>query len=126
MILAGPFRLFTATLIAAGSIEAAMAEAPVGTPQSVDGVYAVDIETRQGDCDKNYHWKIAVSGGRIRSIGDSPMAASGQINGLGNVALAFQRFGHVATATGKLARGAGSGTWSSATLQCAGSWHATR
>ena len=54
------------------------------------------------------------------------MEASGQISRGGMVDLAFQRFGQVAKVTGKLARGAGSGTWSSTTMQCAGSWRATR
>jgi hypothetical protein len=40
--------------------------------------------------------------------------------------LAFQRFGQVATVTGRLMRGSGSGTWSSPTMQCAGSWRALR
>jgi len=40
--------------------------------------------------------------------------------------LACQRFGQVATVTGKLAMGSGSGTWSSTTMQCAGSWQANR
>ena len=50
---------------------------------------------------------IAVSRGRVRSVGDTPMEASGWINGFGKVSLAFQRFGEVATVTGKL----GSGFW---------------
>lgn len=126
MVLAGSLRLFTAMLIGAALMEAPRAETSIEAPQNLDGVYAVDIVTHQGDCDKNYHWKIAVSGGRVHSVGDTPMNASGQINGLGNVNLAFQRFGQVATVTGKLTQGAGSGIWRSATLQCGGSWHAFR
>jgi hypothetical protein len=94
--------------------------------QNHDGIYAVNIVTRQGSCDRDYHWMIAVSGGRVSSVGDTLMEASGQISQRGIVHLAFQRFGQVATATGKLAMGSGSGTWSSPTMQCAGSWRATR
>ena len=126
MIRAGSLRLFTAMLIGGASMEASRAETSIDVPQNHDGIYAVDIVTQRGDCDKNYHWKIAVSGGRVHAVGDTPMNASGQINGLGNVNLAFQRFGQVATVTGKLTQGAGSGIWRSATLQCGGSWHAFR
>jgi hypothetical protein len=94
--------------------------------QNHDGIYAVDVVTRLGSCDRDYHWLIAVSGGRVSSAGDTLMEASGQISRRGIVALAFERFGQVATVTGKLAMGAGSGTWSSTTMQCAGSWRATR
>ncbi|HEY4849035.1 MAG TPA: hypothetical protein VIH87_14935 [Methylocella sp.] len=109
-----------------GIASAAHAQGGVATRQNHDGIYAVDIVTRQGSCDRDYHWLIAVSGGRVSSAGDTLMEASGTISRRGNVALAFERFGQIATVTGKLARGAGSGTWSSPTLLCAGSWRATR
>jgi hypothetical protein len=52
------------------------------------------------------------------------MEASGQISRRGIVDLAFERFDQVGTATGKLAKGTGSGTWSSTTMRCTGSWRA--
>jgi hypothetical protein len=73
-------------------------------------IYAVDITTQQGDCDKAYHWMISVSGGHVSAAGDTPMKASGQISPRGTVDLAFQRFGQVATVTGRFARGYGSGS----------------
>src|SRR3984893_8086366 len=105
-----------------GIASAAHAQGGVATRQNHDGIYAVDIVTRQGSCDRDYHWLIAVSGGRVSSPWDTPMEASGQISRRGIVHLAFERFGQVATVTGKLAMGSGSGTWSSTTMQCAGSW----
>ena len=121
---AGYSRLFAATLI--GVASAAHAQGGFARRQNHDGVYAVDIVTRRGSCDRDYHWMIAVSGGRVSSRWGTPMEASGQISRRGIVRLAFQRFGQVATVTGKLAMGAGSGTWSSPTMQCTGSWRATR
>ena len=115
-----------AMLIGAAAINAAHAQDGFAMRLNHDGIYAVDIVTRQGSCERDYHWKISVSGGRVSSAGDTLMEASGQISRRGIVALAFQRFGQVATVTGKLAMGAGSGTWSSKTMQCAGSWRATR
>ena len=120
--------LFAAMLIGAATINAANARSKAGSAlrHNHDGIYAVHIVTRQGSCDRNYRWMIAVSGGRVSSAWDTPMEASGQISRGGSVHLAFQRFGQVATVTGKLGMGSGSGTWSSTTMQCAGSWRATR
>ena len=109
-----------------GIASAAHAQGGGTMRQNHDGIYAVNIVTRQGSCDRNYHWMIAVSGGRVSSAGDTLMEASGKISPRGIVALAFERFGQVATVKGKLARGAGSGTWSSTTMQCAGFWRANR
>jgi hypothetical protein len=116
----------SAVLMGAAAISAAHAQDGVAVRLNLDGIYAVDITTRQGSCERDYHWKISVSGGRISSAGDTPMAASGEISQRGIVDVAFRRFGQVATVIGKLAMGSGSGTWSSSTLQCAGSWRATR
>src|ERR1700730_16278997 len=109
-----------------GIASAAHAQGGVATRQNHDGIYAVDVVTRQGSCDRDYHWKISVSGGRVSSAGDTLMEASGQISRRGIVALAFQRFGQVATIVGTLGMESGSGSWSSTTMQCAGSWRATR
>jgi hypothetical protein len=122
---AGYSRL-AAVLMGAASIGAAHAQGGFAIRQNHDGIYTVDIVTRQGSCDRDYHWMIAVSGGRVSSAGDTLMEASGKISRRGIVDLAFQRFGQVATVTGKLAMGSGSGTWSSTTMQCAGSWRANR
>jgi hypothetical protein len=54
------------------------------------------------------------------------MHASGSINPHGIVDLEFQRLGQIANVTGRLGKEAGSGTWSSPTMQCSGSWRAFR
>ncbi len=126
---AGYSRFFAAVLMGAASITAANAQnaqIELTSMQNPDGVYAVYITTQHGDCDKSYQWKISVSGGRVSSAGDTPMEASGQINQRGVVALAFQRMGQIAMVTGRVAKGYGSGTWSSSTMQCGGSWRAMR
>jgi len=123
---AGYSRFFAAVLMGAASITAANAQVELTSTQNPDGIYAVYITTQQGDCDKSYQWKISVSGGRVSSTGDTPMEASGQISQRGVVALAFQRMGQVATVTGRVAKGYGSGTWSSTTMRCGGSWRALR
>lgn len=122
----GYSKIFAAVLMGTASMNAANAQVALATAQNPDGIYVVDITTREGDCDKAYHWTISVSGGRVSSAGDTPMEASGQVSQRGVVDLAFQRLGQVATVIGRLASGHGSGTWSSRTMQCAGSWRALR
>jgi hypothetical protein len=122
----GGFSSLAALLMGAAAISAAHAQDGFAVRLNHDGIYTVNIVTRQGSCSRDYHWMIAVSGGRVSSAGSTPMEASGQINQRGIVDLAFQRFGQVAAVTGTLAKGSGSGTWSSKTMQCAGSWRATR
>jgi hypothetical protein len=96
------------------------------TPHALDGIYSVDIITQQGDCDRAYHWSIALFGGHVASAGDTPMEASGRINRRGIVDLAFRSMDKVAHVTGRLADGMGSGTWSFPSQKCAGFWHAIR
>lgn len=114
-----------------GSISGPMAsyagqELRTAALSSHDGVYAVDIATQRGGCDRVYHWKINVINGRISSPADGMMQASGEINAGGVVSVAFRRNEHVANVAGKVAGGNAWGTWSSPTLQCGGSWSAAR
>jgi hypothetical protein len=91
-----------------------------------DGIYAVRIATERGACEKFYFWTIAISGGRVRSAGDTPMEATGEINRHGIVNFAFRGFNEVAHVFGRVKGRKGSGTWTSPTLSCAGTWHAIR
>jgi hypothetical protein len=119
---AGYSRLFAAVLMGAASTSVVKA----GGLHNHDGLYAVDITTKHGDCHKHSRWTILVSGGHVSSAGDTPMNASGHINPHGNVHLTFKRFHHVAKVTGRLTTEAGSGTWHSPTMECTGSWHTHR
>ncbi len=123
-------RLFAAVLAAACLSGATASNAAHKTRAAAlgrhDGVYAVDIFTEQGACDKVYHWTITVAAGRVSSPADGFMQASGQIYASGLVSLAFRRDDQVANVAGKVKGKTGSGTWSSSTLQCAGSWSAVR
>jgi hypothetical protein len=97
-----------------------------GAATSHDGVYAVEIVTQRGSCDRVYRWTISVAGGRISTPADALMQANGQINPRGIVSLSFRRDAQVATVSGRVEGRSGSGTWSPPTLQCAGSWRAAR
>src|SRR5580693_1277704 len=75
----------TGLLVAAscGMVAAANAQqAPVSAAKHVhDGLYAVEISTLRGGCDKALHWKIIVTEGRVSSPADAFMQASGSIDG---------------------------------------------
>jgi hypothetical protein len=122
------------TLMIVGTLAAAQgastpAEAEIAARQLAanhDGIYAVRIVTEQGACDKSYFWTIAISGGRVRSAGDTPLEASGEINRYGIVKFAFRGFNEVAHVSGRVKGRKGSGTWHSPTLACAGTWLAIR
>lgn len=121
-------RLSVVALIGAVPAQAALA-APAHARTGLngrDGIYAVNATTRRGECDRVYNWLILVTGGRVSAAGDMPVAATGQVNSRGIVNLRFERFGQVATATGRVSGGSGSGTWIAPSLRCSGSWRATR
>jgi hypothetical protein len=121
-------RLLAAAMLAPAPIGAARA-ADGSSPAAAhhyDGKYIVNITTKHGGCHKHNRWMILISGGRISSVGDTPMNASGHINPHGTVHLMFKRFHHHATVTGRLMGGAGSGSWHSPSLECTGSWRAHR
>jgi hypothetical protein len=94
--------------------------------QRHDGVYALDIFTVLGGCDKVYHWTIVVLAGHISSPVNGFTQAVGEITADGVVSLSFQRSAQVAFVAGEVRDRTGSGTWSSPTLHCAGSWSAVR
>jgi hypothetical protein len=118
-------RLVAPALAGAVAIGAAQAKDRFAPGQSHDGVYVLNITTKQGDCDRALHWVASISGGRFR-LANMPIEASIKINDRGVVDLVFAGFGQVLTARGRLARGGGSGTWYSPTMLCRGSWRAKR
>jgi hypothetical protein len=121
-------RVFVAAL--AGAMSGTSLQAEEGLTdigmKGNDGIYAVHAMTKQGSCDRDNYWTILVSGGRISSPSGEFADASGHITSRGAVNVQFERFGQVAMATGKVIKGTGMGTWISPTLNCSGSWRATR
>lgn len=120
------FRWCAAALCAAGFLAAASSgQAQVKAAKNHDGVYGVDIFTQEGSCDRSYHWTIQVADGRVSGT-DVMVQASGRIDPNGAVSLAFRRYNNVAHVAGSVNGNSGSGTWSSPTMQCGGSWRAAR
>lgn len=125
MMLPRRARVFAPALLGVAVLGTANAQ-ELAAGQSHDGVYVIDVTTKQGTCDKAYRWMISISGGHVSSTGGTAMEASGQINRNGMVDLAFERLGQTAMARGRLAGQGGFGTWTSPTMQCSGSWRAMR
>jgi hypothetical protein len=73
---AGYSRL-AAVLMGAASIGAAHAQGGFAIRQNHDGIYAVDVVTRLGSCDRDYHWLIAVC--RKAMLEDISILTSGQL-----------------------------------------------
>lgn len=119
----GQWRLAAAVLLAVSAGAAQAKDRHAARQDDRDGIYAVYVATSHGACAETYRWKIAVSGGQVRSAGFSFVRAFGRIDKQGIVSVAFRGFGQVANATGRLRKQSGMGHWSSPTImQCSGSW----
>jgi hypothetical protein len=120
----------TAALAAAcigGSTSSDAGRAPHGVPAaSRDGVYAVEILTLRGACDRVSYFTVSIAGGRVASPAEGLVQTWGGVSASGAVSLAFRGGADVATAAGRVNGRIGSGTWSSPTMRCAGSWRAAR
>lgn len=120
----------TAALCLSPAIGGAVAQeqhAALVAPNKFDGVYAVDVVTEKGSCDK-YRWTVAVANGHVssQSAGGEMFDVVGQIGRSGGVFLSFRGQNEIARAAGRMEGRSGGGRWSSAALLCSGSWHARR
>lgn len=90
-----------------------------------DGIYKVDVITQRGSCDR-YHWTVAVANGHVSSSDAGMIHIVGLINRSGGVSLSFRGDSELARAGGRIRGARGSGTWTSPTLACGGTWQAQR
>jgi hypothetical protein len=91
-----------------------------------DGVYSVEITTKDGPCDKVYQGSVTVTNGRISAISDPQASASGLIEDDGIVSLSFRGNGQIAHVGGRVSGRYRRGAWSSPTAECGGVWRAER
>ncbi len=94
-------------------------------PVKFDGTWSVQLEASAGMCGSGVSQTLTVQDGRVRA-GSSGLSVSGQVGPSGLVSLALQKGPVQGTASGKLSRASGSGTWMVSTLGCSGSWTAQR
>lgn len=91
-----------------------------------DGNWSVRTSAEEGNCNKNFDFKLAVKGGKVAYAGFWPVKASGGISQLGVVKMTLAHGSHKVAATGLAEGDQASGDWSSPHPRCNGSWFARR
>ena len=124
-------QFFRAAALAAACIGGSTASDAGRVPRNAaavhpDGAYAVEILTLRGSCDRVSYFTVNIAGGRIATSADAFIQSSGGVSANGVVSLAFRGGNDVGNAVGRVDGRTGSGTWSSPTMRCAGSWRAAR
>ena len=105
---------------------AATAGLSVSATPAFDGDWFVEVNAQSGHCDQSYRVPITVSSGEISYSGRFSVQASGAVDGAGSLNVQLAHGGEVVDARGRLATDWGRGEWSSATLNCSGTWLARR
>jgi hypothetical protein len=118
--------VFLVAIAAPGTADAAMAGRPAAMGGSFDGYWNVLILTQAGPCDQAYNFPFQISGSRITSSGFADV--TGRVSSGGGVAVRVSAGGSVATGSGRLGMGSGTGRWSGrgSAGVCSGRWQATR
>lgn len=91
-----------------------------------DGEWSVEVQAHAGQCDQSYRVPINVTDGQISYSGRFSVQASGAVNSAGTLDVQLAHGRDVVNATGQLGSQWGQGQWSSATLDCSGTWLARR
>ncbi|MBR0949942.1 hypothetical protein [Bradyrhizobium canariense] len=91
-----------------------------------DGVWNVTFATTRGNCSSGYSVPFTVAGSRVSSAGGGRV--SGKVNPSGAVAVQVSVGASHASGGGRLAGGAGTGSWHGIISgdSCSGIWQATR
>lgn len=110
-------------LITASAGLAATTTTGFATPR-YDGTWSVSIITKKGDCIASYRYPMRIANGIVANGGDIAIDVRGKIGPSGAVTVKMSHGDTRATASGRLAGNAGSGSWSGAS--CSGSWTAER
>jgi hypothetical protein len=113
--------------ISAAAVLAATAPGAAGAAGGgYDGLWNVLIITQSGSCDPAYSYPFRVSGGRISSAGAANV--SGSVGRGGGVMVRISAGGSVASGSGRLGGGTGTGRWGAkvSSGNCSGRWQATR
>ena len=110
--------VFAASVMTAAPVAAALSDRH-------DGVWAVSLFTEQGSCDSTSSSRINVRDGRVN---ENLLVASitGAVNPNGAVALRVTRGSDAMTAQGRIRGSRASGSWTSVSRNCSGSWTAVR
>lgn len=119
-------RFFTNGIAAVAIAAAAGLTSAPAAAASFDGNWSVLIVTQKGLCDAAYRYGLSIRNGVVFYEGSAPVNVSGRVSGNGSVSVRVWAGSQSATGSGRLARGAGRGSWrgvgSSGT--CSGYWTA--
>ncbi len=113
-----------AALFAAAFSSAAVVSAPALASQH-DGTWAVSLVTKAGDCDPSVRSRIEVRQGRV----DENLIVArivGGVNSNGAVSLQVLRGSDSLNARGRISGAVATGSWSSPSKNCSGSWSAVK
>lgn len=92
-----------------------------------DGSWTFEVTTTVGSCPQTVPSLVGISENRIAAVGEIGIAPWGYVDSDGTLVARFTRKdGGVARVQGLLRGSAGSGTWSSSTDMCGGTWRASR
>jgi hypothetical protein len=97
---------------------------PIQALPRYDGLWSVSIVTEKGDCDRGYRYPIRITHGRLANAGEAGFTIDGMVGPTGLIKVIVSHGNTSAKGVGRLAGGAGSGSWRSAS--CSGSWTAER
>lgn len=112
------------------TVTAASAAAVIGlaTPAvaatKYDGLWSVVIITEKGECERAYRYPVRISNGILVNANNDGLVISGKVVSSGAVTVAVSSGDQSARGLGRLAGGAGIGTWRASS--CAGTWEAKR
>lgn len=97
-------------------------------PSKFDGLYSVEVVTKDGTCATS-HWSVAVARGQIASVSPNTtnITASGLVESDGVVSMTFRNGqNQIAHVGGAIKGRRGTGSWSSPTALCGGIWRAEK
>ncbi len=102
------------------------ASAPAFAKSSYDGHWSVLIVTQKGTCDRAYRYPVKIDNGAVGYAGTASFNVTGKVGANGTVTVTVSRGEKSATGTGRMSATDGSGIWTAATGECAGTWTAER
>jgi hypothetical protein len=114
------------TLSVAVGMSAGVVASASSAQTSFDGLWSVEIVAKATACSLAYAVPIQVANGNITYAGLFDAVADGTVGDDGEVRVQLARSGDVVQATGALGERSGFGQWSSATLECQGTWSARK
>jgi len=107
-------------------LASALLISPAAAQAQFDGNWSVTITTEVGTCVQSRRVVVLVSDGVVTYAGAEQVTADGRVgqNGIVNVAFAYEN--DRLEAGGSVSGGLGSGSWTSPSSNCSGSWIARR